>query len=223
MNGSLLEFQKRIGYTFKNLNNLATALTHSSYANENGCESNERMEFLGDSILNFLVAERLYATGQSEGKMTTRRALIVSREPLALAVERLGAMSLLRLGVGASREERMSVKFKSNIFEALIGAIYVDGKSLKNCADFIFSNLEIDDVKNSVDYKSALQEIVQAHKLGDIYYDVCEVENCSSPQFKAEVFIDNLSYSVGCGGRKKDAEKDAARLAYNILVQRYGK
>ena len=220
MNDSLNDFQNRIGYKFKNESILVTALTHASYANEHGCESNERMEFLGDSILNFLVSEKLYAKGLSEGEMTQLRAKTVSRQPLALAVERLGAMALLRLGEGAKREERVTEKFKSNIFEAIIGAIYLDGRSLKKCSDFIFAFLKPVDADRVSDFKSALQEFVQDKKLGNIVYKTRHVEDCVASQFCSEVFISEKPFAKGYGCRKKDAEKEAACLAYNILIRK---
>ncbi len=223
MNDSLTEFQKRIGYKFKNADILCTALTHSSYANEKECESNERMEFLGDSILNFLVSEKLYFKGLSEGEMTQLRSKTVSRKPLALAVERLGAMSLLRLGAGAKKEDRVTEKFKSDIFEAIVGAIYLDSGSLDECSKFIFSYLKPIAAKDVFDYKSALQEFVQEKKLGKIIYKTNQTGNCVQPQFCAELFIGDKSYAVGYGCRKKEAEKDAACLAYKILTERQGK
>lgn len=221
MNDSLKGFQKRIGYEFKNPSILETALTHSSYANEHDCESNERMEFLGDSILNFLVSEKLFFTGKSEGEMTQLRAKTVSRKPLALAVERLGAMALLRLGEGAKKEERVTEKFKSDIFEAVVGAVYLDSGSLRKCSEFIFSQLK--STGGEVDYKSALQEFVQKRKLGEIAYRTNQIESCAAPQFCSEVLIADKPYAKGYGCRKKDAEKEAACNAYNILTQTAGK
>ena len=97
--------QGKIGYEFKNPALLITALTHSSYAHENsGCEDNEKLEFLGDAILNFLIAKQLFEKGTSEGEMTKKRSKIVSRVPLKDAVERLGLIEIARFGKGTCRK-----------------------------------------------------------------------------------------------------------------------
>lgn len=222
MNKGLNVLQQKIGYQFKDQSLLKTALTHSSYAHEHNCASNERLEFLGDSILNFLVSERLYGEGKSEGDMTRLRARIVSRGPLAVAVEKLGAMNELLLGAGAEKEEKVSVKFVSNIFEAITGAIYIDSGSLKACSDFIFSHLDTDS-EGFKDYKSELQELVQAEKMGKIEYKVIAREDRTTPQFFAEVFIGVDKVGEGYGGKKKDAEKGAAKAALIFLKERHKK
>lgn len=222
MSNSLFELQQTMGYVFRDLGLLRTALTHSSFANENKCESNERMEFLGDSILNFLVAEKLFESRLDAGEMTVARAAAVSRNPLAKAVEKLGALDYLRLGVGAEKEKHVSVKFKSDIFECLIGAIYLDSRSLDECRKFIFAFLSLDGKSND-DYKSRLQEYVQDKQLGTVKYCTRSVGEGKTPWFKSKVSIDGKTIGSGYGCRKKEAEKDAAQEAYNFLTSHGGK
>ena len=217
----IIGLQKRIGYEFRDRSLLIQALTHASYANEHGCEDNERMEFLGDSILEFVVSVQLYFSDKDEGEMTVRRSRIVSRGPLALAAERLGLVDLMRMGVGAEREP-LSVKLKSNLFEAVLGAIYLDSRSIEPCEKFVKDNLGSISEKQK-DHKSALQEYVQGAKLGKIVY-VCEqVENARTSEFRAKVSVDGKEVGVGYGFRKKDAEKEAAKAALDLLTAASGK
>ncbi len=118
-----------IDYTFSDKALLACALTHKSYANEHGGESNGRLEYLGDSVLNFLVAEHLYSTCEcDEGTLTDRRKEIVSETPLADAVRRMGLMAYYRLGKGARMGmAQFGEKPTSDVFESVLGAVYLDG------------------------------------------------------------------------------------------------
>lgn len=136
-NADLSEVEKAIGYTFKNKELLAAALTHASYVNEHGGKSYERLEFLGDSLVNFLVAEALYGSGQDEGTMTERRQHIVSKKPLADAVDRLGLADHVRRGNG---NDAFSVKKVSDLFESVCAAVYLDG-GLEPCRKFVLGNL----------------------------------------------------------------------------------
>lgn len=218
-NQKLAELQERFGYEFKNRSLLETALTHTSYAHEHHCTDNERMEFLGDSILNFIVAKKLYFSDMCVGEMSVERARRVSREPLALATERLGLMKYLRLGVGAERVSHLSIKFKSDLFESLLGAIYLDCKSLSMCEEFIDKHLG--GALKSIDYKSTLQEYVQARKLGAISYSCDAVTAATTPEFVARVCVGDKELGLGYGFRKKDAEKDAARVALEFLSDKF--
>ena len=116
----IAEIENIIGYTFRDKDLLETAFTHSSFSNEKHVENNEKLEFLGDSVLNFVIAELLYLTSlEDEGAMTVSRASIVSREPLAAEIEKLGLLKYLRVGIGVLRTRNWSTKFKSNLFEAI--------------------------------------------------------------------------------------------------------
>lgn len=118
-----------VGHVFADKVLLTTALTHKSYANEHACESNGRLEYLGDSVLGLIVAELLYrARDEQEGVLTELRQHIVSRMPLSDAVQRMGLMNYYRLGKGAKDGlDGFGAKPMSDVFEALLGAIYLDG------------------------------------------------------------------------------------------------
>ena len=144
---------KIIGYTFRNASLLRCALTHKSFANEYGGESNGRLEYLGDSVLNLIVAELLYrATPEEEGVLTELRQHIVSREPLAAAVREMGLLSYYRLGRGAQENVQLfGVKPTSDVFESVLGAIYLDG-GMESARVFVQTHL-----LRSIEQKSATQ------------------------------------------------------------------
>lgn len=206
----LLQAETIIGYTFLDKRLLETAFTHTSYVNEHGGESNERLEFLGDSILNFLVAEKLYALSEAgEGKLSVMRAELVSKKPLAAAVEELGLIEYLRMGSGAAGE-RVSEKFISNLFEAVVGAIYADSGSLEACRTFVFRNLKRAAAK---DYKSELQEFAQG-KYKTVPDYVCV---SSEAGFVCTVSLAGRKLGTGEAPRKKEAEQAAAECALRAL------
>lgn len=216
MQTQLSEIENIIGYTFKNKSLLETAFTHSSYSNEHVAESNEKLEFLGDSVLNFVVAELLYLTSiEDEGAMTVSRASVVSREPLAAAVEKLGLMKYLRTGVGVQKTTNLSTKFQSNIFEAVLGAVYLDG-GMESAKHFVYSHLgkEIAFGKAN-DYKSKLQEYKQAYfNDRELVYKTTETED---KKFVSEVYIGDELLGRGDGNKKKLAERAAAEAALKKL------
>ena len=120
--------EKIIGYTFKSKKLLTRALTHSSYSNEHRVESNERLEFLGDAVIEFIITEKLYTEFKGkEGDLSKIRALIVSEKPLAAAIDKLGLEKYLLKGVGESKNTTKSKAMKCDMFEAIAGAIYIDG------------------------------------------------------------------------------------------------
>lgn len=131
-----------IGYVFTDKSLLECALTHSSYVNECGGQSNERLEYLGDSILNFIVAEMLFnATPDDEGVLTELRKELVSKSPLAAAVREMGLIKYYRMGKGAKSEfNKAKDKPVSNIFEAVLGAVYLDG-GMDEAKSFVKRNL----------------------------------------------------------------------------------
>lgn len=204
------QIEKIIGYEFKDKQLLITAFTHASYSNEYGDENNEKLEFLGDSVLNFAVAEKLFYLKLDEGEMTLKRASLVSREPLKAALEKLDLLKFYRLGRGMT-VDALSTKFKSNLFEAIVAAIYIDSGWTES-KKFIFANLSVDDV--NYDYKTQLQEILQAVKKSAVY----ETEQLSvnPPAFIARVYVDGKLLAKGEGRKKRDAEKAAARSALKL-------
>jgi len=204
------KIEEIIGYEFRDKNFLITAFTHVSYSNEFGGENNEKLEFLGDSILNFVVAEKLFYFGVDEGQMTLKRALLVSREPLKIAVERLDILKFYRLGKSLEPES-LSTKFVSNLFETIVAAIYLDG-GIKEAKKFILKNLVLNDVES--DSKSRLQEILQKAKKVARYE--CETVAVNPPVFRAKVIVDGKVLAIGEGRKKRDAEKAAAKAALRL-------
>lgn len=218
MNNDLSALQERLGYMFRSRDLLKTALTHSSYANEHSVDSNERLEFLGDSVLNFIVTRKIFSQREmNEGELTCLRAKIVSRQPLSSAVKKLGVLEFLRLGEGAKKEHDLSEKFKSDLFEALVGAIYLDSGSLECCEKFVFRNIDIT-AADAKDHKSELQILVQDKKLGEIKYVTALGEDGRS--FVSEVSVGGKCIGSGSGRRKQSAEKEAAAKAVEFLTRK---
>ena len=183
----ITEIENLIGYSFRDKGLLETAFTHSSYCNEHKAESNEKLEFLGDSVLNFAIAELLYLMSlEDEGAMTVSRASIVSREPLSAAVEKLGLLKYLRVGEGVKHVRNWSTKFKSNLFEAVLGAIYLDG-GMESAKHFVYNHLGREIAKTAAtDSKSRLQEYKQARfKDLDLVY---KTEENGRKEFESEVY-----------------------------------
>ncbi len=207
----ILRAQRAIGYAFKNAGLLVAALTHSSFANENvGCESNERLEFLGDAILNFVTARVLYGECKNEGEMSKRRSALVSRVPLRMAVERLGLQEFVRYGNGIN-ESKFSDKAISNVYEAILAAIYLDS-DLKTAAGFVKRTLV--GVEREPDYKSSFQEYLQARGKKP-EYKTRDVGTESEHYFESIVYVDGASYGFGEGSNKRKAEQAAAKIALN--------
>ncbi len=171
------EFEEIIGYCFKDKTLIKTAMTHSSYANENKrVRSYERLEFLGDAILGFVTAEYLYRSRKNaEGDLTKMRAALVCEPNLALVAEKLGFGSFLILGKGeelSNGRERPSIL--ADVVEAIIGAIFIDGgiDEAKRFIDrFILSGSE-DRSVSARDYKTELQELVQRNRESVLSYSL---------------------------------------------------
>jgi len=134
----LKEIENIIGYHFGDSSLLTVAFTHSSFANEQNIPSNERLEFLGDSVLNLIVSKHLYDSGtDAEGVMTDKRKTIVSRDPLANAIDKLDVAKFLQLG---SNTKEVSANMKADLYEAIVAAIYIDGGQ-DAASKFIFNTL----------------------------------------------------------------------------------
>ncbi|MBO4293155.1 MAG: ribonuclease III [Clostridia bacterium] len=219
MNKELLE--KNIGYTFKNKELLDQALTHTSYAYENGKESNEKLEFLGDSILEFVSSNYLYKTypNLKEGEMTKVRASVVCEASLHKIAKKHDFSDFLNLG----KSERTTCKegrpaILADSVEAVIAAMYIDG-GLKHAEKFIIENLK-EDIEIAVhhvgekDYKTVLQESLQVHGNVKIEYNVLrEFGPDHAKQFEVEVKCNNKLLATGTGKSKKIAEMNAAKKA----------
>lgn len=201
-----------------------TALTHTSFANEHGKESYERLEYLGDAVLELVMSEYLYKnTTYEEGEMTKLRSHYVCENALYEYSLRIGLNEFLLLGNG---EYESGGKFRkaivADIFEAFIGAMYLD-KGLDVVKDFIHSNV-IDLIESNAftfeeDYKSKLQELVQTDKRSLKYVVINEEGPAHNKVFTVEVKIDDIIYGVGKAHSKKEAEQEAAKNALSKSVK----
>ena len=220
----LNKLYKILGYKFKKPALLLTALTHSSYANENkkdGLICNERLEFLGDSILGLAVAEHIYKHKSSipEGQMTKLRAELVCEKNLTILAQKLDLGSYLKLGKG---EEKGGGRYRPSILadavEAVLAAIYLDN-GLKPVMTFVrkhfFASEESMNVETT-DYKTTLQELIQMKAGQTLSY---KVTNETGPDhmklFTVEVHLNGKFYGKGTGKSKKEAEQAAAMSALN--------
>ena len=220
------DLETAIGYRFHNISLLQNALTHSSYANErwhNSLLSNERLEFLGDSVLGMLVADYLYRTfpNRPEGELTRMRADMVCEQTLAAAANRIGLGSHLLLGHG---EEQGGGRNRNSILadamESVIAACFLDGgmeAALKVVQQFILVEVPVTKLHNA-DYKTKLQELVQQKKNQVLSY---RLAGQSGPdhdkKFDVEVSLNGNVVGCGSGSSKKRAEQDAARCAIEKL------
>ena len=224
----LTSLEKKPGFTFKTPSLLEQALVHSSYINENpgfAVGHNERLEFLGDAILGFVIAEKLYKDFPefSEGDMTRLRALLVRRDTLARVAKEIGLGEYLYLGKG---EEASGGRHKpanlAGAMEAVIAVVFLD-KGLAATREFVlrwFAEELGKSVKRGTvaDYKSRLQEFLQAHqKLAPSYRLAEAMGPDHDKSFTVEVMAGDTVLGTGSGKSKKAAEMEAARLALKRL------
>ncbi|MGH9471081.1 MAG: ribonuclease III [Terriglobia bacterium] len=222
--------QDHIAYRFQKPEWLLEALTHSSYARETSgpVRDNEQLEFLGDAVLGFVVSFRLADAfpGHPEGKLSRARSRLVAAENLSKAAARLDLGRYLRLGRG---EEKTGGRFKSrlavNALEALVAAIYLDG-GLHAAEEFISAFILPSDLKDAkhdlftIDYKSSLQERLQAEGRGAVCYEVIEE---AGPQHRKTFLVEARALGIsarGSGESKKLAEQEAAKNLLDALVEK---
>ena len=221
------KLQEKLDYTFHDRQLILTALTHSSYANEHHCRSNERLEFLGDSVLGMVVADWLYLNypDLSEGRMTRLRSELVCEQSLWNVARTLGFGENLRLGKGedlSGGRERHSIL--ADCVEAVIAALYLDG-GFETARGFILehilSGLTSQPFERGSDYKTELQELIQ-QKPGRIlqYSMVGESGPDHCKQFTFEALLDDTPIGTGTGRTKKEAEQKAARSALLFLKEK---
>ncbi|MBQ1234552.1 MAG: ribonuclease III [Oscillospiraceae bacterium] len=220
------QLEKKLGYTFKNKSLLQTALTHSSYSNERKeyTPFNERLEFLGDSVLGFVVAEYIFKHLKKlpEGELTRIRATLVCEKSLFDLAQSIELGKYLRLGHGEDLNggrERPSIL--SDAFEAVIAAIYLDG-GMDPAADFILKVMGgvINDreYKPFVDYKTRLQEIVQNNPGDELRYELVGEKGPDHAKiFTVAVVLNNNVFSTADGKSKKQAEQNAAKAALELM------
>ncbi len=224
MKNDIKELQQKLGYTFKHEDLLKRALSHSSYVNENHSigGSNERLEFLGDSVLGLITAENFYTnyTKLPEGELTKLRAATVCEKSLAGFAKELDLGQYLLLGKGeilTGGRERPSIQ--ADAFEAIIAAIYLDG-GMEEARKFVLKYIDeaIRKHQSFKDYKTMLQEVVQRNP-GEIveYVLTGETGPDHDKRFEVEVHLNSNVIGRGIGKSKKRAEQEAAREALELM------
>ena len=208
-----------IGCAFKDKTLLERAFVHSSYANEHDVCSYERLEFLGDGVLGLIVAEMLYKADGDEGVMTVRRSMIVSSEPLEDATVAAGLSEFVLYGNGERNNDHSDSKVLADVFEAVLGAVYLDA-GYEKAAEFVerFLGDRIREVMTSGkrDYNGELQEYCQAHKLTLAEYGVTESERDGRPHFTATVTAAGVT-APSASRRKRAADQEAAEYTREKL------
>ena len=222
---ALEEYEKLIGYSFQDRSLLETALTHSSYANENRCQSYERLEFLGDSVLGFVTADYLFTHYASlpEGQLTKTRAALVCEKSLCGFSKSLEVGSFLRLSHGETHSggrERPSTL--ADVFESTTAAIFLDSGSLDKARAFILPFIapaaKTQSVRPFKDYKTTLQEIIQQNPEEHLEYVVTgESGPDHQKHFTVEVHLNSNVIGKGGGRSNKEAEQQAAREALEVM------
>ncbi len=218
--------EEKLNYSFKNEKLLINALTHSSYANEarDGITSNERLEFLGDSVLSIVVSEFIYKKFKNlpEGELTKLRASLVCEKSLCQFSRELELGKYLRLGKGEEKSggrERDSIL--ADAFESVLAAIYLDGgfeKAKKHVMRFITNELKHTEDEVFKDYKTALQEIIQRNPEESVAYILTgETGPDHDKIFEIEVRLNSNTIGKGRGKSKKQAEQLAAKEALHLM------
>lgn len=220
---NIKQFEEIIGYSFNNENLIKTALTHSSYANERGLgECNERLEFLGDSVLGVVTADYFYhnLNHLPEGEMTKKRAACACEKSLYKFAKEISLGEFIFLGKG---EENMGGRDRTSIladaFEAVIAAIYLDG-GIENARKFVlrFVTKAANENISLKDHKTELQEIIQKNPDEHLSYVlVGESGPDHDKRFEVEVLLNSNVIGCGTGRSKKLAEQEAARQALELL------
>ena len=218
-------FEKNIGYVFKNKDLLKTALTHTSYAYENKVKSYERLEYLGDSILEFISSKYLYENYQnlSEGEMTKVRAYAVCEDSLYKIALKHNFSDFLYLGKSEKSTTNNKKAILADTVEAIIAAMYLDSNDMNRVQEFILENIkdEVEFASHNVgvkDYKTVLQEKLQKHGEVQIKYTIINEQGPDhNKTFTAQVECDGKKLAIGSGRSKKQAEMEAARKAIEIF------
>lgn len=215
--------QEKIGVRFHDESVLRQAFTHSSYVNEQRgkrIQDNERLEFLGDAVLELTVSQFLYKTfpKMSEGEMTKLRAAIVCEPSLVKFAELLEFGDLVLLGKGEELTGgRQRPALLADVFEAFVGALYLDqglDAVFAFMEKYVYPRIDKGEFAQVTDFKSQLQEFVQQDNLGDIQYRIVEEKGpAHNREFVSEVLLNSRALGVGTGRSKKEAEQQAAARA----------
>lgn len=226
--GTIFDWLDEQGIQYENKQRIKEALTHSSYANEHRevRRDNERLEFMGDAVLQLWSSQKLFAIRPllSEGQMTTLRAQLVCEEALAEYNRQLGLWNYLLLGTGEEKNGgRHRDSILADMFEALLGALYLD-QGMK-AVDIILEQVltpAITSPKSEalIDYKTKLQEFVQADTRQTVHYQLVRMDGPSNhPEFEVNVMMDDIILGSGVGTSKKRAEQAAAKDAFEKMVK----
>lgn len=213
-----METLKKFGINLDNSHLLGIALTHTSYANEHNCISYERLEFLGDAVLELVSSDYIYKSKRlSEGEMSKKRSLYVCENALYEYAKELNLADYIKVGNSVKYPNKTVV---ADVFEAVIGVIYLE-LGLDVVTKF-FDDLIVPYIESNVDflndYKSTLQELVQTNKKSVSYVLVHEGGPSHKKCFVVNAVIDGIVYGTGKGGSKKDAEQHAAKEAIDKCV-----
>ena len=210
------KLEKALGYNFKKIDLLILALTHSSYANEHNMECNERLEYLGDAVLELAMSQNLYhKLALDEGVLSKTRAKAVCEEALNVYASKINLASYLLLGNGEEHSGgRSRPAIIADVFEAVLGAIFLDSNfetAYKVVEKVVIPYYEI--VTQIKDYKSIFQEKVQADKR-TLHYEIVKDEGPANDKYyEAVVYMDKILMGRGSGKTKKEAEQNAAKEA----------
>lgn len=210
-----MDFLKKYKIDIKNKELLLEALTHSSYSNEHNCNSYERLEFLGDAILEAITSEYFFInTNAKEGAMSKTRASYVCEQALAYYSKQIGIDKNIRVGKG--QLDNINDTIIADCFESVLGVIFLE-KGFEVAKEYVYQTVipyikEKKDFLN--DYKSLLQELVQTNKKSLEYQVINEFGPAHDKTFEVNVKIDGIIYGRGIGKSKKEAEQNAALDAY---------
>lgn len=228
---NVAQLEEMFSISFQNRDIVKQAFTHSSYVNEHQkkhLEDNERLEFLGDAVLELLVSDYLFHKYKDlpEGELTKLRANIVREESLYHFALKLNLNEHILLGKGEERTGgRNRQALLADVFEAFLGAIYID-KGIEVCdhflKKFVFPHITDDVLLHVMDYKTALQELVQEKTKHKLTYGIISEKGPShAKHFIAEVMVNGHDRATGEGKTKKEAEQQAAKKLYEQLVEKY--
>lgn len=223
------ELESKINYTFNDKGRLILALTHSSFANEkkNRRESNERLEFLGDAVLNIITSDYIYKNcpALAEGQMTKLRASLVCEASLMKCANNIQLGRYLFLGKGEENTGgRTRASILSDALEALIGAVYVDG-GMEEVSRFIYGviGFPFDDFRRKelfTDYKTKFQELIQRKSDRRIHYNILSEHGPDHDKvFVTQLFVGDALFGEGKGKNKKEAEQNAAKAALSKIKE----
>ena len=217
--------EKTLRYTFNNKSYIKKAFMHSSMANELGVESNERLEFFGDAILEMIVSEYLVShTKRLEGDLSVIRSSLVSAKSLSGVVNSLNIAQFLIVNKSFSGAKRLSNNIKCDLYESILAAIYLDG-GFEKAKEFVTRtlkltnlNLEFYHAKNK-DYKTPLQELLQQNGNIEIEYKLIKQEGpAHNPTFTMTLLIENTPRAIASASSKKEAEQLCAQKIYDSIL-----